>query len=59
MQKELFAKSRAEKVYQMKILFNPFLGVLVIGFFYLVGFFAHTLNQVKAALPKRRLMRFR
>jgi hypothetical protein len=43
----------------MKILFNPPLALLVIGFFYVVGFVAHGLNQMKAALPKRSLIRFR
>ena len=30
-----------------------------VGFFYVVGFLAHTLNQIKATLPKPSLMRFR
>jgi hypothetical protein len=43
----------------MKILFNPPLAVLVVGVFYVVGFLAHSVNQFKARLPKRALMRFR
>jgi len=42
-----------QKAYKMKILFNPPLAVLVIGFFYAVGFLAYTLNQTKATLVKR------
>ena len=43
----------------MKILFNPPLALLVVGVFYVVGCLAHGLNQIKARLPKRHLMRFR
>jgi hypothetical protein len=43
----------------MKILFNPPLAILVIGFFYVVGFVAHGVNQVKAALLKPSAIRFR
>ena len=43
----------------MKILFNPPLALLVVGVFYVVGFLAHGLNQLKATLPKRLLMRFK
>jgi hypothetical protein len=43
----------------MKILFNPPVALLVVGVFYVVGFVAHTLNQIKATLPKPSLMRFR
>jgi len=43
----------------MKILFNPPVALLVVGVFYLVGYLAHGLNQIKARLPKRHLIRFR
>jgi len=43
----------------MKILFNPPLELLVVGVFYVVGFMAHSVNQIKANLSKRLLMRFR
>jgi predicted permease len=42
-----------EKAYKVKIVFNPPLAALVIGFFYAVGFLAYTLNQTKATLLKR------
>jgi len=37
----------------MKILFNPPLAMLIVGFFYAVGFLAFTLNQTKESLLKR------
>jgi hypothetical protein len=43
----------------MKILFNPPLAILVVGVFYVLGFLAHSVNQIKASLPKRALTRFR
>jgi len=43
----------------MKILFNPPLAILVVGIFYVLGFLAHSVNQIKASLPKRSLLRFR
>jgi hypothetical protein len=43
----------------MKILFNPPLAILVVGVFYVLGFLAHSVNQIKARLPKRALMKFR
>ena len=50
---------RQKRRTQMKILFNPPLALLVVGFFYVVGFVAHGLNQMKAALPKRSSTRVR